>query len=176
MYVSTAWSRVYALDAVTGRQLWRYDPKIPGRIGFDACCDVVTRGVAVADGRVFLAALDGRLIALDAKTGKRLWSVADDRSGQALYDHRRAARRKGQGDHRQRRRRLWRARLCDRLFTATGKQAWRFYTVPGDPNAAPDGAASDAVLKKAALSDWAGRWYDMAAAARCGTRSSTTRS
>jgi outer membrane protein assembly factor BamB len=65
-YVSTAWSRVYALDAGSGRELWRFDPHVPGREGFDACCDVVSRGVAVADRRVFLAALDGRLIALDA--------------------------------------------------------------------------------------------------------------
>ena len=75
MYVSTAWSRLYALDAGSGRELWRFDPKVQGREGFDACCDVVNRGVAVAGGRVFLGVLDGRLIALEAKTGKTLWSV-----------------------------------------------------------------------------------------------------
>ena len=72
MYVSTAWSKVYALNAVTGKQLWRYDPEVPGRKAFDGCCDIVSRGVAVKDGRVFLGAFDGRLIALDAKTGQVL--------------------------------------------------------------------------------------------------------
>jgi quinohemoprotein ethanol dehydrogenase len=69
MYVSTAWSRVMALDAATGRPIWRYDPRVPGEKGRDACCDVVNRGVALWGDSVFLGALDGRLIALDAKTG-----------------------------------------------------------------------------------------------------------
>jgi quinohemoprotein ethanol dehydrogenase len=160
MYVSTAWSRVYALDAATGRQLWRYDPKIAGRIGFDACCDVVTRGVAVAGGRVFLAALDGRLIALEAKTGKPVWSVqtTDPAKPYTITGAPRVMKDKviiGNAG----------AEYGVRGYvtaysTATGKQLWRFYTVPGNPQAAPDGVASDAVLAKAALPTWAGRWYD----------------
>ncbi|HEV2703794.1 MAG TPA: PQQ-binding-like beta-propeller repeat protein, partial [Steroidobacteraceae bacterium] len=75
MYVTTAWSKVYALDAATGRQIWYYDPKVPGATGAHVCCDVVNRGVAVYEGRVYLASLDGRLIALDAGTGIPVWSV-----------------------------------------------------------------------------------------------------
>ena len=75
MYVSTAWSKVYALDAKTGAQKWAFDPKVDGTKGFDACCDVVNRGVAVWKGKVYVGALDGRLIALDAATGKQVWSV-----------------------------------------------------------------------------------------------------
>ena len=75
MYVSTAWSKVKALDAATGKLLWEYDPGVPGAKAVDACCDVVNRGVAAWKGRVYVGALDGRLIALDAATGKELWST-----------------------------------------------------------------------------------------------------
>src|SRR3984957_18987198 len=51
MYVTTAWSKVYALDAATGRQIWYYDPAVPGATGAHVCCDVVNRGVAVYEGR-----------------------------------------------------------------------------------------------------------------------------
>ena len=67
LYTTTAWSKVFAFDAKTGKPLWSYDPKVAGKKGFDACCDVVNRGVAVWKGRVYVGALDGRLIALDAK-------------------------------------------------------------------------------------------------------------
>lgn len=75
MYVSTAWSRVVALDATTGQRLWQFDPQVDGAKGRDACCDVVNRGVAVLDDQVFIGVLDGRLIALDRHTGKQNWSV-----------------------------------------------------------------------------------------------------
>ena len=160
MYVSTAWSKVYALDAVTGRQLWRYDPEVPGKKGFDACCDVVSRGVAVANGRVFLGALDGRLIALDARTGKRIWSTqtTDTARPYTITGAPRVFEGKvviGNGGAE------YGMRGYVSAFNAkTGKQLWRFYTVPGDPKAGPDGAASDPILKKEALSTWAGRWFD----------------
>lgn len=160
MYVSTAWSKVYALDAVTGRELWRYDPEIAGRIGFNACCDVISRGVAVSNGRVFLGALDGRLIALDAHTGKPVWSVqtTDPAKPYTISGAPRIVGDKvviGNGG----------AEYGVRGYVtayaaATGKQVWRFYTVPGDPRRRPDGAASDAILKTAALKSWAGHWYE----------------
>ena len=75
MYVSTAWSRVFALDAATGEMLWSFDPQVPGEKGRDACCDVVNRGVAVSGSQVFLGALDGRLIPLERSTGKPNWST-----------------------------------------------------------------------------------------------------
>src|SRR5581483_4242942 len=59
----------------TGKLLWAYDPKVDGSWGPKACCDVVNRGVAVWKGKVYVGTLDGRLIALDAATGKPVWSV-----------------------------------------------------------------------------------------------------
>jgi PQQ-dependent dehydrogenase (methanol/ethanol family) len=159
LYVSTAWSRVYALDAGTGRELWRFDPQVAGREGFDACCDVVSRGVAVAHGRVYLAALDGRLIALDARSGKPLWSVQTTDPSKP-YTITGAPRVMGDkivignagGEYGVR-------GYVTAYAAATGRQLWRFYTVPPGPSAPPDGAASDAILKKAALPTWAGAWY-----------------
>ena len=75
MYVTTAWSKVLALDAASGRQLWAYDPKVPGGVAVNACCDVVNRGVAAWNGKLYLGTLDGRLVALDAATGKPVWEV-----------------------------------------------------------------------------------------------------
>jgi len=69
MYASGPWSKVIALDARTGRKIWDYDPEVDGGIARRGCCDVVNRGVAYADGKIFVGVLDGRLVALDAKTG-----------------------------------------------------------------------------------------------------------
>lgn len=66
MYFTTAWSKVFALNAVTGQLLWSFDPKVPGGWAVNACCDVVNRGVAAWNGKVIFGTLDGRLIALEA--------------------------------------------------------------------------------------------------------------
>jgi len=73
IYTTGSWSIVYAIDARTGKQIWRWDPKVPGSFGQRACCEVVNRGVAVYKGKVYVGVLDGRLAALDAATGKLLW-------------------------------------------------------------------------------------------------------
>jgi glucose dehydrogenase len=75
LYVTTAWSKVYAYDAKSGKQLWKYDPRVPGEWGVNARCDVVNRGVAAWKGKLYLGTIDGRLIAIDAATGKQKWSV-----------------------------------------------------------------------------------------------------
>jgi len=159
LFVSTAWSKLYAYDAASGRELWRHDPQVPGRFGYSACCDVVNRGVAVADGRVFLGTIDGRLQALDTKKGKLLWSVqTTDQSkpytitgAPRVFDGKVVIGNSG-------------ADLGVRGYVtaydqATGRELWRFYTVPGDPAGPPDNAASDSVLKDKALPSWAGQWY-----------------
>ncbi len=73
MYTSGTWGYVYAVDAVTGHELWRYDPKAAYQAARNPCCDMVNRGVAVWQGRVYVASVDGRLHAIDAKSGRRLW-------------------------------------------------------------------------------------------------------
>src|SRR5580704_8094714 len=75
MYFTSAWSKVYALNAATGKLLWQFDPKVPGSFAIHACCDLVNRGVAAWRGRLYVGTLDGRLIALDARTGEPLWST-----------------------------------------------------------------------------------------------------
>lgn len=158
MYTTSAWSKVYALDAATGRELWTYDPKVPGERGFSACCDVVNRGVAVYKGRVYFGTLDGRLIALEAKTGKPAWSTVtvDQSKPYTITGAPRIVKDKvliGNGG----------AEYGVRGYvsaydTASGKLAWRFYTVPGDPKAGPDGVASDPVMAKARAT-WSGDDY-----------------
>ncbi len=75
LYVSTNWGHVAALDGETGRQLWTYDPEVDGQWGRYACCDVVNRGLTVANGVVYVGSTDNYLHAIDARTGKRLWKV-----------------------------------------------------------------------------------------------------
>jgi hypothetical protein len=75
MYTSGTWGYVYAVAAASGKELWRYDPKADFFMGRNPCCDLVNRGVAVWKGKVFVASVDGRLHALDAASGKKLWEA-----------------------------------------------------------------------------------------------------
>jgi len=79
MYTTGPFSIVYALDARNGKLLWKYDPQSDRSRAGEACCDAVNRGVAVWNGKVYVGVLDGRLEAIDAKTGQKVWSV-DTRS------------------------------------------------------------------------------------------------
>jgi quinohemoprotein ethanol dehydrogenase len=154
MYFTTAWSKVVALNAATGALLWTYDPKVPPEWGVNACCDVVNRGVAAWGGKLFLGTLDGRLIALDAATGKRVWeTLTIDRNYRyTITGAPRVVKGKviiGNGG----------AEMCVRGYVSaydvnTGKLAWRFYTVPGDP-AKP---FESPILEKAATT-WTGNWW-----------------
>jgi len=134
MFISSSWSRVYALNAVSGAEIWAFDPEVPRQWGRRACCDVVNRGVAVYKGKVYVGTLDGRLIALDAASGKPVWEVDTfiDRSRfYTITGAPRVARGKvfiGNGG----------AEFGVRGYlsaydAASGELAWRFYTVPGDP-------------------------------------------
>ncbi len=73
LYVSTAWNKVYAFDAKTGKQLWQYNLKVPGEWLRNACCGNVSRGIAAFNGKIYIGTMDARLVALDAKTGKEAW-------------------------------------------------------------------------------------------------------
>ena len=75
MFFTSTWSRVYAVDALTGETIWKFDPEVPGEWARKACCDIVNRGVAVYNGKVYSASLDGRLFSLNAETGEKVWEV-----------------------------------------------------------------------------------------------------
>ncbi len=133
LYATGTWSVVYALDAATGRLLWRHDPQVPRETGRKACCDVVNRGVAVWKGRVYVGTLDGRLLALDAKTGKPVWEVLTvDRSrpytitGAPRIVKDRVFIGNGGAD-------LGVRGYFSAYDANSGRLLWRFYTVPRDP-------------------------------------------
>jgi alcohol dehydrogenase (cytochrome c) len=137
MYVSTSWGPkyVYAIDAATGARKWTYEPDIPDDVLQYACCDVNSRGVSYADGKIFVGRLDGKLTALDANTGKELWTanVVDYKQGSVITSPPLIVRNKvitgfGGGEYGVRG-----ALLAFDLNT--GKQLWQSYTVPapGEP-------------------------------------------
>ncbi|MEZ5560546.1 MAG: PQQ-dependent dehydrogenase, methanol/ethanol family [Pseudomonadales bacterium] len=151
IYVTTPWSKVIAVDARTGAELWRYDPEVPRQTGYWACCDAVNRGVAVAGERVFVASLDGRLIALDRHDGSRLWQTltVDPARPYTITGAPRVVKDMvviGNAG----------AEYGTRGYVtaydvASGAQRWRFYTVPGDPTLPQEGAHLEQ-----ALSSWTG--------------------
>lgn len=71
MFVTASYSRLYAIDTKTGRQLWKYEHRLPE--GILPCCDVVNRGAALYDNLVIFGTLDAQLVALDQDTGKVVW-------------------------------------------------------------------------------------------------------
>lgn len=158
LYTTSAWSKVQAFDAATGRLKWQYDPQVPGSSAVKACCDVVNRGAAWWAGRVYVGTIDGRLIALDGRTGAVVWSVqtTDRASNNTITGAPRIVKGLvviGNGG----------AELGARGYVSaydaeTGKRVWRFYIVPGDP-AKPDGEVSDKPLRDLARPTWSGRWW-----------------
>ncbi|MGH9349654.1 MAG: PQQ-dependent dehydrogenase, methanol/ethanol family [Vicinamibacterales bacterium] len=157
MYTTAAWSIVYALDARTGRLLWKWDPGVD-RSRYDAlaCCDVVNRGVALYRGRVYVGVLDGRLAALDAATGAVAWQVTtvDQSKPYTITGAPRVVRGLvviGNGGAE------YGVRGYVTAYDAgTGRERWRVYTVPGDPSSPPESAA---IAK--ALPTWkGGRWWE----------------
>jgi quinohemoprotein ethanol dehydrogenase len=155
IYITTAWSKVKAFDAVTGEALWEYDPEVPGETGPKACCDVVNRGMAAWGGKLFLASLDGRLIALDRETGKEDWStVTVDQSksytitgAPRVIDGKVIIGNSG-------------AEFGVRGYVSaydaeSGEQLWRFYTVPG----APGEDANEPEYLKKARETWKGEFW-----------------
>ena len=135
MYTTGPFSIVYALNAKTGELLWKYDPKVNKAVGGKGCCGVVNRGVAVWKGKIFVGVYDGRLVALDAKSGDVEWEIntlIDKSLNYTITGAPRVVNDKvliGNGG----------AELGVRGYitafdAATGKKAWRFFTVPGDPS------------------------------------------
>ena len=163
LYATASWSIVFAVDAKTGEELWRYDPQVPRATGAKACCDVVNRGVALYKGRVYFGTLDGRLIALDAASGKPVWEVVtvDQTRPYTITGAPRVVEGKvliGNGG----------AELGVRGYLSaydaeTGALAWRFYTVPGDPSKPQESKAL-----KQALKTWkGGEWWKVGGGGTC---------
>jgi quinohemoprotein ethanol dehydrogenase len=134
MYTTGAYSMVYALDATNGKLLWKYDPKVWRGYQGRGCCDASNRGVAVWNGKVYVGVYDGRLEALDARNGRLIWTVdtrIDTDRNYTITGAPRIVKGKviiGNGG----------GELGVRGYVTgydadTGKQAWRFFTVPGDP-------------------------------------------
>jgi quinohemoprotein ethanol dehydrogenase len=157
LYAAGPLGRVWALDAASGRALWAFEPDVDMQVNRAACCDQANRGVALAGGKVYVAALDGMLYALDAKTGTVAWkadTIVDRTRGYtstgapevangvvvignagAEYDTR---------------------GYVTAYDLATGAQKWRFWIVPRDPKSGPQ----EAPYLDAALKTWSkdSRW------------------
>jgi len=154
LYVSTAWSKVNAYDARTGELKWTYDPEVPRETLVFACCDAVNRGVALYGDKVYVATLDGYLVALNQSDGAVAWreKVVPDEN-YTITGAPRIANGKvliGSGG----------AEYKARGFIAaydwqTGGEVWRFHTVPGNP---ADGFENDAMER--AATTWAGDWWE----------------
>lgn len=154
LYSTSAWSKVQAVDAKTGRLLWQYDPEVPGIWDVRACCGVQNRGVAVWKGNVYSATLDGRLLSLNAQTGELNWAVNTTDQAQSytvtgaprVFDDKLVI---GNGG----------AEYGVRGYvsawdTETGEMLWRFYTVPGNP---ADGFEDE--TQEMAAATWTGEWW-----------------
>jgi PQQ-dependent dehydrogenase (methanol/ethanol family) len=159
IYITTPWSKVYAYEAATGKYLWKYDPRVPRELAATSlCCNNSNRGATFYRGKIIWGTLDGRLLAVDAKKGTRVWETQTTNPKDAMSIT--GAARVGNGlvfigqaggEYHQR-------GFVSAYNADTGKQVWKFYTVPGNPANGPDGAASDPVMPMAAKT-WKGEWW-----------------
>jgi quinohemoprotein ethanol dehydrogenase len=164
LYGITNWSITFAVDATTGKELWRYDPgadrtmTAPGRSRL--CCGVNSRGIALYEGKVIVPVIDGRLQAIDAKTGKMLWSVLaipQTKEGELSSYSITMAPRVANG-------KIFIGNAgaefppyrgyMSAFDVNTGKELWRFYTVPGDPSKKFESKAMEQAAKT-----WTGEWW-----------------
>lgn len=156
MYLTLSWSVLLALDAVSGEELWRYDPQVDRSRGYYACCDVVNRGAAFWDDKIYFGSFDGRLIAVAADSGELVWEqqTVDLRQPYTITGAPRIVKGKviiGNGG----------ADFGVRGYVSaydaqSGEQVWRFYTVPGDP---ADGFENEALHQ--AAETWNGSWWKL---------------
>jgi quinohemoprotein ethanol dehydrogenase len=157
IYGITNWSVVFAVDARTGKELWRWDPEVnQTAVRPKVCCGIVNRGLAIYNGMIFAPIIDGRLEALSALTGKVIWEsrVAFPQNYFSITMAPRVANGKvligvSGGDHPIR-------GFFDAYDAATGHRAWRFYTVPGNP---ADPYENEAM--RTAAKTWGGDFYKM---------------
>jgi quinohemoprotein ethanol dehydrogenase len=165
LYTVTNWSIVAAVDAKTGKEIWRYDPQAdramtaPGRSRL--CCGVNSRGVALYDGKVLVPVIDGRMQALDAATGKLLWStwaIPEPKEGELSSYSITMAPRVAKG-------KVFIGNAgaefppfrgyVSAFDVNTGKELWKFYVTPGDPAKGFESKEMEAAAKT-----WAGKWWE----------------
>jgi len=154
LYVTGAWNVVYAINAVTGEQIWAFDPEVDRERGSYTCCGIINRGVAIWGEKVFVGTIDGRLIAIDINSGQSVWDVNTINKSRpyTITGAPRVVKGNviiGNGG----------ADLGVRGYVSaydvdSGKMNWRFYTVPGNPE---DGFENDAMAD--AAKTWAGDWW-----------------
>ncbi len=157
MFVTGAWSVVYAIDARNGELLWTFDPEVPREWSKYACCDVVNRGVAVWKGQVYVGTLDGRIVAIDAASGKRLWAMqTTDKSfpytitGAPRIVTGNVVIGNGGADYGVR-------GYVTGYDAEWGQRQWRFHTVPDNP--AKGFTAENASAMQMAAATWSGEWW-----------------
>lgn len=157
VYFASGLSMVHALDAVSGKLLWQHDAKVPEHAGAELRMAWGSRGMVYANGRVFVGTMDGRLLALDAKTGTPAWTAQTTQKEDGRYitgapwvfgntvviGH-------GGGDFGPVR------GYVTAYDQTTGKQLWRFYTVPGDPAKGFENKAMEMAAKT-----WTGEWWKL---------------
>ncbi|MCH2169681.1 PQQ-dependent dehydrogenase, methanol/ethanol family [Myxococcota bacterium] len=153
-YVTGPWSLVYALDARTGKELWRFDPEVPKQHARYACCTVSNRGVAVDGGRAFVGTLDGRLIGLDVADGSVIWETltVDPEQPYTITGAPRVVEGlvvigNGGAEYGVR-------GYVSAYHVDSGELAWRTFTVPGDPSKPFESPAMEY-----AASTWNGQWW-----------------
>jgi quinohemoprotein ethanol dehydrogenase len=155
LFLTGSWSIVYAVNARDGSLIWKYNPMVPGKYGEKACCDVVNRGLAMYKGHVYVGTIDGRLISIDAATGKPVWEVltVDTAKYYTITGAPRIVDGKvliGNGGAE------YGVRGYVTAYDAlSGELVWRFYTVPGDPSLPFESPAMEAAAKT-----WTGTWWE----------------
>jgi alcohol dehydrogenase (cytochrome c)/quinohemoprotein ethanol dehydrogenase len=154
IFVTTPWSKVYAFDAKTGKLRWKYDPKVPGEYAVKLCCGIVNRGAAAWKGKVIWGTLDGRLIAVDGKTGRKVWEVqaTDPQKTLSITGAPRIANGRifiGEAGSEFEQRGYMAAYDAD-----NGKELWRWWVVPGDPSRAFEQPELEWAAKT-----WTGEWW-----------------
>ena len=154
IFITSPWSKVYAFDIKTHKQLWKYDPKVPGQFAVKLCCGIVNRGVAVWKDMVIWGTLDGRLIAVKAATGEKVWEVqaTDPESWLSITGAPRIADGRifiGEAG----------SEFHQRGYLAaydvnSGKELWRWWVVPGNP-----AKGFEQPELKWAAKTWNGEWW-----------------
>ena len=156
LYFTGTMNIVRAVDAVTGKLLWKYDPKVGEEVkGKRKVGWLHNRGISFYEGKIFAATWDGRLVAIDAQTGEEIWQTRTFDMERSLYitGAPKAFNGKvliGNGGTENGPTRGW----VTAYDADTGEEAWKFYIVPGNP---ADGFENEAM--KMAAETWTGEWW-----------------